>query len=180
LPRKIHDRLRAGGYEVMADDQAGRRASLDADILAALTPDLLKRQLVGSGGVVYNNVVIRQLEAADPSLPVPSPAEPPGQAKAADAPLPGSSSAEPVPAPESEERPPGRPSVMKQIREEMRRRARAQPCELCASMRAEAGVLAEWAKVRFKENAPTVESIRTSEPMVKLCKELKAGSSGVK
>jgi hypothetical protein len=120
LPWEIRDKLRAGGYELMADDPAGARVALDAAILTALTPDLLKRQLVGSGGVVYDNVAIREAKTADPPAPASSPAEP-------------------SPAPESEKRGPGRPSIMKKIREELRRLAKANN-KLSPSMRAQADV----------------------------------------
>ncbi len=100
----------------------------------------------------------------------------PSGAKMADPPAPASSP-EPSAAQEGGERRPGRPSIMKKIREEMCRRAQVQPPELCTSMRAEGFALHAWAKEKFKQNAPTAGTIRTDPETVKLYKELKAGLS---
>jgi hypothetical protein len=148
LQRDFLGRLRSGelvatGYEEPLSLGSERRP-VPADVWRSLRPNFKNSTATGAG-LKLAGILVRTAEDA------PAPVSSTDQISEA-------GTIEGDPAPTFAVRPPGRPSLMREIEAEMRRRATAG--QLLGSLRAESEALAHWARTTQRgERAPQPKSI---------------------
>ncbi len=148
LQQDFLGRLRSGeliatGYEEPLS-LGSERKLVPVDLWRALRPNFEKSTATGAG-LKLSGILVRK--GVDAPAPVPSIEQ-----------ISEAGAIEGEPEPRFEVRPPGRPSRMREIEAEMRRRAAAK--QLLGSLRAESEALAHWARrTHGQDEAPKPKSI---------------------